>query len=86
MKHLRRNFCIVLFICDEKILLGRFKMVHGTLGMLDAILTFQDGADLEPTHRRHRQPLFSISRAWNMHMPPTNSQRLNWEASPPSTQ
>ena len=52
-------------------------MVHGTLGMLDAILTFQDGADLEPTHRRHRQPLFSISRAWNMHMPPTNSQRLN---------
>ena len=26
-------------------------MAHGTLGMLDAIVTFQDGADLEPTHR-----------------------------------
>ena len=40
-------------------------------------VTFQDGADLEPTHR---QPLFSISRAWNMHRLPTNSQnsqRLN---------
>ena len=24
-------------------------MAHGTLGMLDAIVTFQDGADLEPT-------------------------------------
>ena len=29
-------------------------MARGTLGMLDAIVTFQDGADLEPTHR---QPL-----------------------------
>ena len=40
-------------------------------------VTFQDGADLEPTHR---QPLFSITRTWNMHRPPTNtqnSQRLN---------
>ena len=34
-------------------------MAHGALGKLDAILTFQDGADLGPTHR---QPLFSISR------------------------
>ena len=44
----------------------------------DAILTFQDDADLEPTHQ---QPLFSISRAWNMHRPPTNtqnSQRLSF--------
>ena len=32
-------------------------MTHGALGMLGAILTFQNGADLEPTHR---QPLFSI--------------------------
>ena len=30
------------------------------MGMMDAIVTFQNGADLEPTHR---QPLFSISRA-----------------------
>ena len=35
-------------------------MAHGTLGMLDAIVKFQNGAGLEPTHR---QPLFSISRA-----------------------
>ena len=43
---------------------------------MDAIVTFQDGADLEPTER---QPLFSISRAWNMHRIPTKteSQRLN---------
>ena len=44
----------------------------------DAILTFQDGADLEPTLR---QPLLSISHAWNMHRPPTstqNSQRLSF--------
>ena len=33
----------------------RSKMVYGTLGMLDAIVTFQDGADLEPTHQ---WPLF----------------------------
>ena len=25
-------------------------MAHGTLGMLDAIVTFSDGADLDPTH------------------------------------
>ena len=44
----------------------------------DAILTFQDEADLEPTHQ---QPLFTISRPWNMHRPPTNtqnSQRLSF--------
>ena len=26
-------------------------MAHGTFGMLDAIVIFQGGADLEPTHR-----------------------------------
>ena len=34
---------------NANILLWRFKMAHGTLGMLDAIVTFQDGAVLEPT-------------------------------------
>ena len=43
------NF-IPLFTCDVSILLWHFKMVHGTLGMLDAIVTFQDGADVEPTY------------------------------------
>ena len=38
----------------------RFKMGHGRHGMLDAIVTFQNGAGLEPIHRH---PLFSISRA-----------------------
>ena len=52
---------------DANILLWCFKMAHGTLGMLDAIVTFSDGADLDPTHR---QPLFSISCAWNMHKLP----------------
>ena len=33
---------------DANLLLWRFKMAHGTLGMLDAIVTFQDGTDLEP--------------------------------------
>ena len=32
-------------------------MTHGALGMLDTILKFQTGPDLEPTHR---QPVFSI--------------------------
>ena len=31
--------------------------MHGALGMLDTILKFQNGPDLEPTHR---QPVFSI--------------------------
>ena len=35
-------------IMTKNMLLWRFKMAHGTLGMLDAIVTFQDGADLEP--------------------------------------
>ena len=52
-----------------------------TLGMLDAIVTFQDGVDLEPTDNL----FFSISRAWNMRGPPTNTQRLNLDASPSST-
>ena len=34
---------------NANILLWRFKMAHGTLGMLDAIVKFQDGAVLEPT-------------------------------------
>ena len=32
-------------------------MTHGALGMLETILKFQNGPDLEPTHR---QPVFSI--------------------------
>lgn len=56
MKPLRQNFCIVLLICDASILSWRFTMAHGTLDMLDAIVTFQGEADLEPTHRRHRPP------------------------------
>ena len=40
-----------------------------THGMLDAIETFQEGADLEPIHN-----LFSRFFAdWNMHRVPTNS-------------
>ena len=35
------------YYCDTNILLWRFKMVHWTLFMLDALVTFQDGADLE---------------------------------------
>ena len=35
-------------------------MEHGTHGMLDVIVTFQNGAGSEPIYR---QPLFSISRA-----------------------
>ena len=40
------------YYCDANIhvLLRHFKMMHGVLGMLDAIVTFQDAANLEPTH------------------------------------
>ena len=37
------------YYCDANMLLWRFKMAHGTFSMLDAIVMFQDGADLEPT-------------------------------------
>ena len=55
-KPLRQNFCIVLLICDASILSWSFTKAHGTLDVLDAIVTFQGGADFEPTHRRHRPP------------------------------
>ena len=47
------------YCCDADILLWHFKMVQGTLGMLDAIVTFHDAANLEPTHDN----LFSRSLA-----------------------
>ena len=38
------------YYCDADILLWHFKIVHGTLGILDAIVTFQDATNLERTH------------------------------------
>ena len=51
-------------------------MTHGALGMLDAILTFQNGADLEP----NSDNLFSRFLRLEHARPPTNTQntqRLN---------
>ena len=45
------------YYCDANILLWRFKIAHGTLRMPDAIVTIQEGANLEPTHR---QPVFAL--------------------------
>lgn len=49
-----------------------FKMAHGILSSLDAIVTFEV-AQIWNWHV-DRQHLFLISHAWNMHRPPTNTQ------------
>ena len=38
------------YYCDADTLLWHFKMVRGTLNILDAIVTFQDAANLEPKY------------------------------------
>ena len=51
-------------------------MAHGTLDMLDAIVTFQDCADLEPTCASTTPFLdfFHLERAQAVHKQTQNSQ------------
>ena len=43
-------------------------MVHSPLGVMDAIVMAQ-------IWKGHTDNLFSISRAWNMHRPPMNTEQ-----------
>ena len=65
--------CLVVFVVEQRNHEERYKTRWArwtVLGHQDAIVTFQDGADLEPTYNL-------ISRfitPWNMHRLPTKTQ------------